>query len=117
MGIENASQLHLHPQHGAIFETAIVLELRKRSLNNGRLPRLYFWRDNGKLEIDLIDEMVDGPHPIEIKSGRTYRGEWTRPMRRWLNTAACSADKARIIYGGNLRQRDQEIEIVPWFSA
>jgi hypothetical protein len=117
MGIENASQLHLHPQYGAIFETAIVLELRKRSLNNGRLPQLYFWRDNGKLEIDLIDEMVDGPHPIEIKSGRTYRGEWTRPMRRWLNTAACGADKARIIYGGNLRQRDQEIEIVPWFSA
>lgn len=117
MGIETAGQLHLHPQYGAIFETAIVLEFRKRSLNSGRIPRLYFWRDNGKLEIDLIDEMVDGPHPIEIKSGRTYRSEWARPMRRWLATSACGADKARIIYGGNLPQRDGEIEIVPWFNA
>lgn len=117
MGIETVSQLHLHPQYGAIFETAIVLELRKRSLNDGRLPRLYFWRDNGKLEIDLIEEKPDGPHPIEVKSGRTYRGEWTRPMRRWLNTSACGTDKARIIYGGNLPQRDNEIEILPWFNA
>lgn len=117
MGIETVSQLHLHPQYGAIFETAIVLELRKRSLNDGRLPRLYFWRDNGKLEIDLIEEKSDGPHPMEVKSGRTYRGEWTRPMRRWLNTSACGTDKARIIYGGNLPQRDNEIEILPWFNA
>lgn len=117
MGIETASQLHLHPQYGAIFETAIVLELRKRSLNSGWLPQLYFWRDNGKLEIDLINEMVDGPHPIEITSGRTYRAEWARPMRRWLNTSECGAEKARIIYGGNLRQREQEIEIIPWFNA
>lgn len=117
MGIETVSQLHLHPQYGAIFETAIVLELRKRSLNDCRLPRLYFWRDNGKLEIDLIEEKPDGPHPIEVKSGRTYRGEWTRPMRRWLNTSACGTDKARIIYGGNLPQRDNEIEIAPWFNA
>lgn len=117
MGIETVSQLHLHPQYGAIFETAIVLELRKRSLNDGRLPRLYFWRDNGKLEIDLIEEKPDGPHPIEVKSGRTYRSEWMRPMRRWLNTSACGTDKARIIYGGNLPQRDNEIEVVPWFNA
>lgn len=116
MGIEAAEQLHLNPQYGAIFETAIVCELRKRVLNSGELPRLYYWRDNSKLEIDLIQEKSDGPHPIEVKSGMTYRSEWSKPMRRWLAAADVSPENARIVYGGDMPQRDGGIEIVPWFA-
>lgn len=116
MGIETAEQLHLNPQYGAIFETAIVCELRKRVLNSGELPRLYYWRDNSKLEIDLIQEKSDGPHPIEVKSGMTYRSEWSKPMRRWLAAADVSPENARIVYGGDMPQRDGGIEIVPWFA-
>lgn len=116
MGIENAAQLHVHPLYGAIFETAMVCELRKRALDAGELPRLFYWRDNSKLEIDLVVEKSDGPHPIEIKSGMTYRSEWSRPMRRWLNATGVEAEKACVVYGGNLRQRDGGIEIVPWFE-
>ena len=116
MGIEAVEQLHLNPQYGAIFETAIVCELRKRVLNSGELPRLYYWRDNSKLEIDLIQEKSDGPHPIEVKSGMTYRSEWSKPMRRWLAAADVSPENARIVYGGDMPQRDGGIEIVPWFA-
>jgi len=116
MGIETAEQLHLNPQYGAIFETAVVCELRKRVLNSGELPRLYYWRDNSKLEIDLIQEKSDGPHPIEVKSGMTYRSEWSKPMRRWLAAAEVSPESARIVYGGDMPQRDGGIEIVPWFA-
>ena len=117
MGIETAEQLHLNPQYGAIFETAIVCEFRKRALNSGELPQMYFWRDNSKLEIDLILEDRDGPHPIEIKSGMTYRSEWARPMRRWLVAAGISPEKAKIIYGGSMPQCDGGIEIAPWFDC
>jgi predicted AAA+ superfamily ATPase len=116
MGIETAEQLHLNPQYGAIFETAMVCECRKRSLNAGELPQMYFWRDNSKLEIDLILEDRDGPHPIEIKSGMTYRSEWSKPMRRWIAATGVSAEKAKIVYGGNMRQRDNDIEVVPWYG-
>lgn len=116
MGIETTGQLHSHPLYGALFETAIVSELRKRVLNSGERQRFHYWRDNSKLEIDLIEELADGPHPLEIKSGRTYRSEWTRPMRRWLAATGTQAEKARLVYGGDMAAKDDGIEIVPWRS-
>ena len=86
-------------------------------LNNGELPRLYYWRDNSKLEIDLIVEGSEGPCPIEIKSGMTYRSEWSKPMRRWITATGVASEDAKIIYRGNLRQRDNGIEVVPWYSV
>ncbi len=114
MGIETSQQLHSHPLYGAVFETAVVSELRKRVLNIGGRTRLHYWRDHSKLEIDLIEETQGGPLPIEIKSGRTYRSEWASPMRRWLALTGTDPSKARIVYGGELAQRDGAIEIVPW---
>ena len=117
MGIETATQLHVHPLYGAIFETAVVSELRKRDLNTGNLPRLYYWRDNQKLEIDLIKDDVDGPRLIEIKSGRTYHDEWSKPIRRWLATTGVSPDRAKVVYGGTLAQKAKGIEVVPWYEV
>ena len=117
MGIETVVQLHGHPLYGAVFETAVVSELRKRILNAGRLSNLYYWRDNAKLEIDIIEERADGPHPLEIKSGRTYREEWSRPMRNWLSAADCAASVARIVYGGDVRRRDRGVVVLPWFES
>lgn len=116
MGIETTQQLHSHPLYGAVFETAVVSELRKRILNTGGRTRLHYWRDHSKIEIDLIEETQDGPLPIGIKSGRTYRGEWASPMRRWLALTGTDPSKARIVYGGEWAQRDGAIEIVPWRS-
>ncbi|MBP5321383.1 MAG: ATP-binding protein [Kiritimatiellae bacterium] len=117
MGIETPHQLHGHPLYGPIFETAVVTELRKRVLNGGRLLNVYYWRDNAKLEIDLIEETVEGPCPLEIKSGRTYRSEWANPMRRWLSLTGCNSHRARIVYGGDMKQCDDGIEVVPWFCV
>ena len=116
MGIETDRQLHQHPLYGVIFETFVVCEMRKRALNSGAVPRLYYWRDNAKLEIDLITEENDGPHPIEIKSGRTYRNEWSKPMRRWINATGIPAENGKVIYGGDLALRNDDIEAVPWFK-
>lgn len=115
MGIENAAQLHAHPLYGAIFETAVVSELRKRCLNAGDLPRLYYWRDNSRLEIDLIKEEADGPHLIEIKSGRTYRDEWSKPMRRWLSATGVDSERTQIVYAGDAELMSNGIKVVPWF--
>ena len=114
MGIETPEQLHLHPLYGAIFETAVVAELRKRALNGGNLPRLYFWRDNSQLEIDLLEETAQGVRLIEIKSGQTYRSEWQRPIKRWREMTKAETVSAQIVYGGKLAQKDGEVEILPW---
>ena len=117
MGIENTVQLHSHPLYGAIFETAIISELRKRRLNSGDLPRLYYWRDNSKLEIDLIREESDGPHLVEVKSGRTYRDDWSKPMRRWLAATDIDPGRAEVVYAGKTPLMSHGIKAVPWFKA
>lgn len=114
MGIETAQQLHSHPLYGAVFETAVVSELRKRILNGGRLPNLYYWRDNARLEVDIIEDTPEGPRPLEIKSGQTYREEWARGIRRWTATAQCPAERARIVYGGKLSLKDGGVSVLPW---
>lgn len=52
---------------GAILETYVVAEIIKSYLNNGHVPRLYFYRDKEKNEIDLLIEKNGTFYPIEIK--------------------------------------------------
>lgn len=51
---------------GALFETAVVGEIRK--LSNTLLPLgMYHWRSHGASEVDLILEQNGVLFPIEIK--------------------------------------------------
>jgi predicted AAA+ superfamily ATPase len=52
---------------GAFFETHVVGEVIKGYLNAGREPPLYYYRDNKRNEIDLLIEVGDTLHPVEIK--------------------------------------------------
>jgi uncharacterized protein len=52
---------------GALLETYVVSEILKSYLHNGRTPRLYFYRDKEKREIDLLMEENGVLYPIEIK--------------------------------------------------
>ncbi len=52
---------------GAILETYVLSEIIKSYLNVGRVPRVYFYRDKEKREIDLLIEENGIVHPIEIK--------------------------------------------------
>ena len=51
-------------------------------LNAGRDPDLYFYRDDNKVEVDLVD-MTDADHGLlaEIKSSQTYRSGFSRHLR------------------------------------
>ncbi len=52
---------------GAILETYVVSEIIKSYLHNGRNPRVFFYRDKEKREIDLLIEENGVFYPIEIK--------------------------------------------------
>lgn len=82
LGIESVQQLVESPHFGAIFENLIVAETMKRHLNEGVRPELYFYRDDSKREIDLLD-FTDSAHlrAIEVKSSRTYHDKYARHLR------------------------------------
>lgn len=113
LGIRSASELELHSQRGAIFETYIVAELMKASFNAGIEPPLYFWRDASGHEIDVIIENNETLFPIEIKSGQTLNSSMLDGLRYWKNLT--NTKDTMLIYGGDMSCTRNEIAIRPWF--
>lgn len=56
-----------HPLWGALFETAVVNEIRKQCRLLETEPRFYHWRSHGGAEVDLLLEYNGVFYPIEIK--------------------------------------------------
>lgn len=56
-----------HPLWGAIFETAVVLEIRKQAEVLSTRPNFYHWRAHSGAKVDLIIELNGKYFPIEIK--------------------------------------------------
>ncbi|MBS0484074.1 MAG: ATP-binding protein [Proteobacteria bacterium] len=63
----NADVLERGAMSGAILETWVIAEIIKSYLHHGRIPRIYFYRDKEKREIDLLIEENGTLYPIEIK--------------------------------------------------
>jgi hypothetical protein len=64
-----------HPLQGALFETAVVSELRKQCSWMSPRPNFYHWRSHGGAEVDLLCEYSGALFPVEIKAT-------TNPARR-----------------------------------
>ena len=56
-----------HPMAGALFETAVVSEIRKLQSAMPRKAALYHWRTHGGSEVDLVLERDGLLYPIGIK--------------------------------------------------
>ena len=82
LGISSAEQLVSSEYFGAICENFIVSEAQKRHLNRGVRPELYFYRDDRKVEVDLLD-FTDAHEKklVEVKSGQTYRDAHARHLQ------------------------------------
>jgi uncharacterized protein len=66
--ISTPSAIGSHPNLGALFETAVVGEIRKQISILSPKPNLYHWRSHGGGEVDLILERDAVFYPIEIKA-------------------------------------------------
>lgn len=55
---------------GAFFETFVVGEILKGYANSGTEPRLYYYRDIDRKEIDLLAAGGDCIYPMEIKKAK-----------------------------------------------
>jgi predicted AAA+ superfamily ATPase len=63
----NPSAVGGHPLVGALFETAVVADIRKHAAAMSTPPQMYHWRTNGGAEVDLLLERDGIFYPIEIK--------------------------------------------------
>lgn len=81
LGIETAEQLRDSEFKGAVFENLVIGETFKRHVNAGRNPELYFYRDDSKIEVDLVDCTARSvPELVEVKSSATLMPEYARHL-------------------------------------
>ena len=66
-GWDNARQLQLSENSGHYLETYIISEIIKSYNSNGQEPKISYYRDKEKNEIDLIIEKNNRIYPFEIK--------------------------------------------------
>jgi predicted AAA+ superfamily ATPase len=64
-----------HPLWGALFETAVVNEIRKQRATLSPVPNMYHWRTYRDAEVDVILELDGVFYPIEVKAA-------SRPSRK-----------------------------------
>ena len=100
LGIESPRQVGRDPLLGGLFENLVVLEALKARLNAGREPSLYFIRDNGGIEIDLVLDVARRLHLREIKSSMTPDLSFGRHMAR-LRKAVPDVASCGVYYAGD----------------
>ena len=116
IGIRDERQLATHHARGALFENYVIAEVVKAYRHHRLTPPLYFWRDRGGHEIDLVIEQDGTAYPVEIKSGRTVAAAMGDGLRWWCRTAGAPTERAALVHGGGDRYRRGGVNVYPWFS-
>jgi predicted AAA+ superfamily ATPase len=97
-----------------LFETWVVAELVKQSLNRGEDPRLFFWRDNVGTEVDVIAERGGRLAPIEIKSGMTVAADAFRNLGLFGKYAGDRSRAPQLVYGGEESYVRAGVQVTAW---
>ncbi len=101
LGITSADQLAVHPLRGAVFENLIINEMLKHELNAGHLPQLYFYRENGGREVDIVKEKAGLLSLFEVKSSSTFNPSFTANMNYLKKLLGDKVSSATVIYTGD----------------
>ena len=84
--ISSPKALGAHPLLGALFETAVVSEVRKQLSVLAPRANLYHWRTFGGSEVDLVLERDGVFYPIEVKATTHPSGSDARGLRAFRET-------------------------------
>ena len=112
LGIRNPSDLRNHPLRGAIFENFVVNELRKVYIHHGQRAPLYFWRETGGHEVDVLVDLGTKQLPIEIKSGQTVATDWFRELDRYAKLSG--GPSGMLVHGGGDSYELQGVLVRGW---
>jgi predicted AAA+ superfamily ATPase len=88
---------------GPIFETAVLLEIMKTSINRGEEPQLHFWRMSTGVEVDLVVETGGKLIPIEVKLSATPRPAKATGILTFQDDLGEKAGAGFVIHQGEVR--------------
>lgn len=97
VGIQTKEHLLNGPMGGALFETFIVTNFLKRFSALDTNPSLYYWKNIGGIEVDLLVEHSNKLIPIEIKFASTIYSNHYRSLLKWIYHSKLDIDFALLI--------------------
>lgn len=115
LGIRTPGDLQHHPLRGAIFENFVVTELRKVYIHHGQRPPLYFWRESGGREVDVLIDLGAHCLPIEVKSGLTVAADAFRELERYEKLGG--GPRGMLVYGGDTAYNHLERQVRGWWMC
>lgn len=99
LGFRAPADLLAHPMWGAVWENFVISEVRKRLLDTGTPPALWFWRTASGDEVDLLVET--GPErfiALECKTAQQVTSDSLKGIRRAAGEYGSNAiARARIV--------------------
>jgi predicted AAA+ superfamily ATPase len=91
------------------------MECIKNNLNLAQDLQFYYWRDNHKLEVDLIIQKNEQLLAVEIKSAQTYSKDFSNSIKRLMGFS--DIKKGLVIYDGDMEFSGSDgIELLNWKS-
>lgn len=98
------------PEFGDLFEHFIFLELKHYQLTNRFDWEIEFWRTHSKDEVDFT--LGKGEVLIEVKASEKIKLEHLSGINKYCKDYKYK--KAIIIYMGDARKKEGDVEIYPW---
>ncbi len=114
LGIESPEHLAIHASRGAIFEGFVITEVIKAFYAVAKRAPIYYWREHGGLEVDLLVEKSDQLFAFEAKSGMTINVEQLSGLQKLQNTITDCPLRSLLIYGGDITRKINNIDILSW---
>jgi uncharacterized protein len=112
LGIRNSSELSNHGYRGSLFENFIVIELLKNRYDKGQRSNLYYWRDSGGNEVDVLIDNGSTQIPVEIKSAATLNMEFFKGLNYWEKLTGQSGGHS--VYSGEVGKDYKKISVFNW---
>jgi predicted AAA+ superfamily ATPase len=102
-GLKDPEHAAAGPMGGAIFETAVLVEILKTLIHRGEEPQVYFWRTSAGSEVDLVVESGGKLIPVEVKLSATPRPAMATGIRIFQEDLGQQAGRGYVVHGGDIR--------------
>ncbi|NLH49283.1 MAG: ATP-binding protein [Myxococcales bacterium] len=103
VGLRDPAHAAAGPMGGAIFETAVLMEIVKTLVHRGEEPHLYFWRTATGSEVDILVEAGGKLVPVEVKLSATPQPEMAAGIKSFRAALGNRAAPGLIIHSGDIR--------------
>lgn len=110
LGIKTVEQLDVHPLRGNLFENLVMNDFMKQGSNSCSTEHLFFYRDKGQHEVDVMRMLADGKfEAYEIKSARSFQPDFLKNLKYVHNLMPDRIIKSQVIYDGT-HDNDQQTD-------